>query len=166
MTNETELNQCPELNARHVKDLFQKAKKKRVIFLDYDGTIIATQRHPEFAYPSKQILKILHNITLLENTYVYILCGRTRKFLNYWFGDMDLGLCAEHGCFYRHPSSLKLQMDGDSNPLPMNHGWVSLVDPIDMSWREAIMPIFHHYRERTPGSDVEEKEVSSCVQDE
>ncbi|KAI8616196.1 trehalose-phosphatase-domain-containing protein [Chytriomyces sp. MP71] len=29
--------------------------------------------------------------------------GRSRAYLDTWFGDLSVGLCAEHGCFYRHP---------------------------------------------------------------
>jgi trehalose 6-phosphate synthase/phosphatase len=150
--------QCPRLDSHFVKNLFQKATGKKIIFVDYDGTLTATQKHPEFAHPSKQVLKILNTLSSMKDTYVYILSGRTRKFLSHWFETMNIGLCAEHGCFYRHPASAKIFSDTDGKAIVKND-WVSLIDPIDMSWRETIMPLFHHYRERTPGSDMEEKEV-------
>jgi trehalose 6-phosphate synthase/phosphatase len=161
-----------------VKQLFQKATGKKVIFVDYDGTLTATQKHPEFAHPSKTVLKILNTLSFMKDTYVYILSGRTRKFLDHWFGTMAIGLCAEHGCFYRHPLPLEatttataaatttttttittMAHDVEGKLASSKHDWVSLVDPIDMSWRDTIMPLFQHHRERTPGSDIEEKEV-------
>ena len=60
-----------------------------------------------------------------------------------------MGLIAEHGCFYKHPAKRQLKVE-----------WIRLADDIDMSYREAIKPLFEHFLERTPGSYLEEKEIN------
>jgi trehalose 6-phosphate synthase/phosphatase len=120
---------------------------------------------------------------------VYILSGRPREQLDRWFADLDVGLSAEHGCFYKHPAKvghyygtsdedssapdLTVPMDktagssvsssgGSIAPLrrPMSDGWVAMIDQVDSSWRKTIQPLFQHYTERTPGSFIEEKEFN------
>ena len=39
-------------------------------------------------------------------------------------------------------------------------GWFRLVDHFDLSWRETVISLFNHYTERTPGSNIEEKEIN------
>ena len=38
---------------------------------------------------------------------VYILSGRGRSHLDEWFSKTGVGLGAEHGCFYKHPLSIR-----------------------------------------------------------
>lgn len=60
---------------------------------------------PEFAQPSSPLLATLKVLSKMDNVYVYILSGRSRKYLDQWFEETNVGLGAEHGCFYRHPKS-------------------------------------------------------------
>ncbi|KAI9592158.1 glycosyltransferase family 20-domain-containing protein [Syncephalis fuscata] len=97
------------LTADHVIDLYQKSTKRRVILLDYDGTLTAVHRLPDFAKPSATVLDNLTRLAALPNTYVYILSGRGRQHLDSWFEKTGVGLLAEHGCFYKHPPSFAEQ---------------------------------------------------------
>ena len=38
--------------------------------------------------------------------------------------------------------------------------WYNLVDAIDLTWHDTILPLFQHYTERTPGSFIEKKEIN------
>lgn len=82
---------------------FCASQKRRVIFLDYDGTLTSWHRLPEFARPSPRTLELLSRLMAVPNTFVYILSGRSRQHLDQWFGETGVGLSAEHGCFYKHP---------------------------------------------------------------
>lgn len=63
-----------------------------------------------------------------------------------WLGHIpNLGLSSEHGCFIRDPNSTT---------------WVSLIENLDMSWKDDIKEVFEYYTERTPGSFIEEKECA------
>jgi trehalose 6-phosphate synthase/phosphatase len=127
---------------------FREASK-RIVFLDYDGTLTTTHKIPEFAAPSSRITQMVKTLQCKENTYVYVLSGRSRCHLDNWFRGTGIGLSAEHGCFYRHT--------GESQILD---NWIRLANNFDSSWRDIIRPLFQHYTERTPGSFIEEKEIN------
>ena len=139
----------PKLNLNAVSDSFKKAKKK-IVLLDYDGTLTASHKLPEFARPNSRIISTLKALNAVEGTHVYILSGRDRIHLDQWFAETNVGLSAEHGCFYKHPAQLNKEND-----------WRRLVNVhYDTSWKEIIRPLFRHYTERTPGSFIEEKEIN------
>ena len=83
-----------------------------------------------------------------------------------WFNSTGVGLSAEHGCFYKHPVSIRDQVDptiqnAEGKALhEEGDGWYRLVEQVDPTWKENIRPLFQHYFERTPGSFIEEKEVT------
>ncbi|KAJ1506003.1 Trehalose-6-P synthase/phosphatase complex synthase subunit [Coelomomyces lativittatus] len=163
---DTKMRSLPKLQKLEVVRLFQSTPKSmyRVLFLDYDGTLTTHHKLAEFATPSSSILNIIHELTQLPNTLVYILSGRSRYHLQLWFEKVNVGLSAEHGCFYRHPSSLSSllpTMDSSISVVSQElEPWTRLASAIDDSWRETIRPLFQHYTERTPGSFIEEKEVN------
>ncbi|KAJ1916209.1 Trehalose-6-P synthase/phosphatase complex synthase subunit [Mycoemilia scoparia] len=156
----------PLLTSNTLTDAFRVSSHKRIILLDYDGTLITTENMPGFAKPTKLVISLLKRLTALPNTLVYILSGRTRTDLDLWFEFVDVGLSAEHGCFYRHPrafyqtttvtSGQDKGLSPESIPRPE---WHCKVENIDPSWRKTIMPLFLHYYERTPGSHIENKEI-------
>ncbi|TPX75753.1 hypothetical protein CcCBS67573_g02962 [Chytriomyces confervae] len=102
------VNQMDELTPAIAIRSFHASQKYRVLFIDYDGTLNSTSpRLPEYAQsPSKQARDLLSRLSTLPATFVYVLSGRSRAILDLWFGDLPVGLCAEHGCFYRHPPHL------------------------------------------------------------
>lgn len=71
------------------------------------GTLTHPHKLPEFAKPSSKVLSVLKRLASQENTYVYILSGRCRHHLDEWFESTGCGLSAEHGCYYKHPASLR-----------------------------------------------------------
>ncbi|KAI9007358.1 glycosyltransferase family 20-domain-containing protein [Gaertneriomyces semiglobifer] len=186
VTEQSISRKLPKLPFNMVLDKFRQSKKKKIIFLDYDGTLTSLHKLPEFAKPSSAVLNTLKQLTSMPDVYVYILSGRSRMHLDLWFADTGVGLSAEHGCFYRHPPKLGEDFadpdaDGDDNDMTndegetaeqpeskaaeifrrrSNNGWIALVDQVDSAWRDTIRPLFQHYTERTPGSFIEEKEIN------
>ncbi|KNC98814.1 alpha,alpha-trehalose-phosphate synthase [UDP-forming] 1 [Spizellomyces punctatus DAOM BR117] len=96
----------PKLPFDVVLSRFSKSQKKKIIFLDYDGTLTTTHKLPEFAKPSSAVLDALKRLSSRPDVFVYILSGRSRMHLDLWFSETGVGLSAEHGCFYRHPQKL------------------------------------------------------------
>ncbi|KAJ2263353.1 Trehalose-6-P synthase/phosphatase complex synthase subunit [Coemansia sp. RSA 376] len=135
----------PPLPAADAAAAFRRAAK-RLVVLDYDGTLSATRTIPEFARPSPLALRTLQR--LAGAALVYVVSGRTRADMDRWFRGVDVGLAAEHGLFYRHPPAAALGAE-----------WRSLPAPADPLWRDAVLPLLQHYAERTPGSFVEMKEA-------
>lgn len=156
----------PELDFKEVQTKYKQAKSKKLILLDYDGTLTTTHKLPEFAKPSQTVLDHLKTLASQPDTYVYILSGRGRKHLDAWFDSTGVGLSAEHGCFYKHPASIRDKVSpskssSDGKLIKEEDGkWYCLVEQIDPSWKETIRPLFQHYTERTPGSFIEEKEIN------
>lgn len=156
----------PPLDSNAVITKAKEAQKKKLILLDYDGTLTTTHKLPEFAKPSQTVLGHLKKLAAQPDTFVYILSGRSRDHLDSWFESTGVGLSAEHGCFYKHPANVrdKINPVAASNEGKLikeeDNKWYCLVEQVDPSWKETIRPLFQHYTERTPGSFIEEKEIN------
>jgi trehalose 6-phosphate synthase/phosphatase len=127
---------------RRLADDYRSASK-RVIFLDYDGTLVPIAKTPEQAKPDPEILSLLRQLSCDDRNSVVIISGRDRSVLENWFGDMNLGLIAEHGIWIR-------QHEKDWEMLRM----------VPKEWKSEIRPILERYVDRTPRTFVEEKEYS------
>jgi len=125
-----------------VKD-FMKAKK-RLVFLDYDGTLIPFSEDPRTAKPGRKLLKILEGIAANEKTQIVLTSGRNRDTLQNWFGSLDIELIAEHGIWLKRKSK----------------DW-QMIKPLTNEWKAQILPVLETYADRLPGSFVEEKEYSA-----
>jgi len=124
---------------RMVKE-FQRAKK-RLILLDYDGTLkdFVNSPDPKLAAPSRQLMELLRKFSKQDNTDLYIISGRTREALEGWFGKLDIGLVAEHGSWVKQ------------------HGeWAQGLFSFQ-EHKKKLLPILERYAERTPGAFIEEK---------
>jgi len=121
---------------------YQKAAR-RIIFLDYDGTLVPFSKYPEMAVPSERVLAQLKRLAAdVKNTLV-IVSGRKQDFLDKWFGDLPIVLVAEHGAFICAPST----------------GWTSEVDA-DQAWKQQVLPVLQRYADRCTGAFIEEKNLS------
>ena len=120
-----------------------KSNKKRLIFLDYDGTLIEFYKEPQKAKPDAELLKLISKLAEFPGNEVVIISGRDKSTLQKWFGEISVGLVAEHGALLRNK----------------NGKW-KMIEPLSQDWKKEIKPILEYYVDRTPGSFVEEKEFS------
>ena len=74
---------------------------RRVIFLDYDGTLVPFSRIPELAIPDVPTLRHLHLLAKDPKNRVFIISGRAKDFMEEWLGDLDVFLFAEHGALQK-----------------------------------------------------------------
>jgi len=116
---------------------------KRLILLDYDGTLAPIERYPHLATPKTDTLSLLKRLSADERNTVVITSGRNREELNEWFGDFNVDLIAEHGAYSRHAGK----------------DW-ELVPHLTSDWKSMILQVMNVYADRCPGSFVEEKELS------
>ena len=121
-----------------VKD-YNKAKK-RLILLDYDGTLRPFTKIPSQAKPDVELLHLLEKLCEDKRNNVVIISGRDQYTLEEWLGWLNLDIVAEHGAFYR--------LKGEE--------WQSRVQDGN-EWKDAIRPILELTVDRTPGSFIEEK---------
>lgn len=120
-----------------------KRSKRRLILLDYDGTLVSFVGTPGEAKPDEDLLNILRKLSKNPKNEVLLISGRDRKNLKEWFGNLGVSLAAEHGIWLKKG---------------MNE-WEKIED-LKTSWKRDIRPILEDYVEKTPGSFVEEKEHS------
>ena len=117
--------------------------KKRLMLLDYDGTLISFTENPEDAKPDDEIKKILKSLTDGAKNEVVIVSGRRRDTLDEWFRNLNVSLIAEHGVWIK----------------TKNRQW-KLIESLNSKWKKQIKPILEIFVDRTPGSFIEEKEHS------
>src|SRR4030043_84725 len=79
---------------------FKKAPK-RLIFLDYDGTLVPFTRFPQMAKPSEELLKILKELSKNPTIKLVLMSGRDKDTLQSWFGALNIAIVAEHGVWIK-----------------------------------------------------------------
>jgi trehalose 6-phosphate synthase/phosphatase len=139
-----------ELSVRKLSETTRKKlvsdytkSRKRLLLLDYDGTLVGFQGKPAQAGPDEEIMSLLQSLSRNANNTVVIISGRDRATLEKWLGNLKVALVAEHGGWIRQK----------------NEDWQSL-EPFTEDWKDTIRPILELYLDRTAGSSVEEKDFS------
>lgn len=136
------------LDSQVVLDAYHKAQK-RVILLDYDGTLTPIVKNPSEATLTPKMLSVIQKLVQDPRNRVYIVSGRDRPFLLSNLADLPVGMSCEHGCFFR--------------PCPTEGvipEWEDISTELDLSWKETIKRILEDCADSVPGSFVEEKEVN------
>jgi len=128
----------------HIAEAFKTAKR-RLILLDYDGTLkdFVPTPDPAAAAPSPSLLSLLANLADLPDTTLAIISGRSRLALESWFAKTpQLTLAAEHGAWFKKKNTWHQQK-------------ATL-----KAHRTAIINLLEHYAERTPGVQIEQKDFA------
>ncbi len=135
------------LNATTKKELLKEYAKaeRRLLILDYDGTLVPFASEPSAAKPDKELYQILQTLSDSPKNSVVILSGRGRHSLEEWFGSMNIMLAAEHGGWEKR--------SGDAE-------WHSTIAGSQDVWKEQVRPILQLYVDRVPGSFIEEKDFA------
>ncbi len=127
---------------QHLEGDFSQAHR-RLVLLDYDGTLSPFVDNPQLAKPSKELLSVLTRLTAVPRNEVAVISGRDRETLEEWFGSLPLHLVAEHGGWIKDK----------------HESW-QMLKPLTKDWKPQLLPILELYSDRVPGSFVEEKEFS------
>jgi len=117
---------------------------KRILFLDYDGTLAWFTKDPEDARPDEELYEILKRLAVDENSTIVIISGRDKETLSRWFDpDWNIHFVAEHGVWFREPG-----------------GEWHMMEQINNEWKESIEPLLEYYVDQTPKSFIEYKNFS------
>ena len=127
-----------EAEEKLVKDYVNS--EKRLLLLDYDGTLIPFFKRPEEAKPDEELSEILKQLS--QDSSLVIVSGRDKDTLERWFGHLNVGLIAEHGFWIK------------------DEGKWRLIEPLSNEWKDEVRPVLQLYVDRTPGSFLEEKDFS------
>lgn len=119
------------------------AAGKRLIFLDYDGTLVNFTGDPLKAVPDEALKALLQALYQDARNKVVIISGRKKETLEQWIGDMPIDIIAEHGAWLR-------ENDGE---------WL-LANDLSKDWKNEFFSLLRQYEMRTPGSFIEEKDYS------
>ncbi|WP_345952360.1 bifunctional alpha,alpha-trehalose-phosphate synthase (UDP-forming)/trehalose-phosphatase [Mucilaginibacter sp. PAMB04168] len=116
---------------------------KRIIFLDYDGTLVGFKPNVDQARPDAELYDILTQLSSDPNNHLVIISGRKHENLGEWFGDKNIYLIAEHGAWFKQQGMEWYKTSG-----------------LSTSWKKDIFGVLEKYVDRTPGSFIEEKTYS------
>jgi len=131
----------PAVRARMVEG-YARARQ-RLLFIDYDGTLVPFERRPLLAAPTEAVLDLLKRLADDFRNTVVLTSGRDKPTLEEWFGNIPIGIVAEHGMWLRERSG----------------AWHT-IGPHSKNWKSALIPVLLQYADRLPGAFVEEKEFS------
>lgn len=117
-----------------------KAKDKRLLLLDYDGTLVGFKDNPQDAEPDEALFNLLDK--LQEKSTLVLISGRDRDTFQRWFGHKPYNLVTDHGVW-----------------LYKNKEWKAL-ERLKTDWMQNIRPILETFVDRTPGTFIETKNYS------
>ncbi|SDB23484.1 trehalose 6-phosphate synthase /trehalose 6-phosphatase [Flavobacteriaceae bacterium MAR_2010_188] len=120
-----------------------KSAKRRLLLLDYDGTLVGFKDDPKDASPDEELYQLLDKLSAQENTDVVVISGRDQETFDGWFGDKNYNLVTDHGVWLKKGKK-------DWEPL----------ERLKNDWMENIRPVLEAFVDRTPGTFIEEKKYS------
>jgi trehalose 6-phosphate synthase/phosphatase len=120
-----------------------QAAQKRLLLLDYDGTLVEFAPTPPEAKPTAELIQILTNLASDPRNTVVVISGRDHDTLDEWLGDLPISFAAEHGMMIKHAGG----------------GWQPSL-AADLAWVPAVRAIMQPYVDANPGSILENKPSS------
>ncbi|WP_299161521.1 bifunctional alpha,alpha-trehalose-phosphate synthase (UDP-forming)/trehalose-phosphatase [uncultured Eudoraea sp.] len=121
---------------------YQKAKK-RLFFIDYDGTLTGFKIDPQKASPDSELYDLLDQLSEKEGNDIYLISGRDKETFARWFLPKKYNMIVEHGVW--------ISERGEE---------FKMLENVKKDWMEKIYPVLESFVDRTPGSFIEEKNYS------
>jgi trehalose 6-phosphate synthase/phosphatase len=122
-----------------------RSADRKILFLDYDGTLVNYEKLPEKARPDEELYEILDTLSEKDDTEIVLVTGRGKNTFGEWFSSKNYTLIAEHGVWLKE----------------LNKDWEKSDDgSLSNEWKELVLPVVQFYTDRTPASMIEEKNHS------
>lgn len=115
--------------------------RKRLLLLDYDGSLVPFTEHYEDTAPPATLIKLLEDLASNPLNDVVMISGRKAHDLEKWFGDLPISLVAEHGAALKKAG---------------NKTWQKL-EKDNSDWQNILRPVLEKYARLTPKARVEVK---------
>lgn len=133
-----------QLKGEALQDLINDyaAAKKRLLLLDYDGTLMGFRKNPDSVVPDESLTDVLSILCNQDKNKAVIISGRGHHKLERWLGHIPLDMSAEHGVWYKEEGNWRATKG------------------IDKAWKPKIREFMEEVVRRTPGTFIEEKEYS------
>ena len=120
-----------------------KHAKKRLLFLDYDGTLAEFHKDPQKASPNHELYTILDALNQQKETTLFLISGRDKETFAKWFLDKKYNMIVEHGVW--------ISRNGED---------FKFLENVKGDWMKKVLPVLESFVDRTPGSFIEEKNYS------
>jgi trehalose 6-phosphate synthase/phosphatase len=117
------------------------AAERLLLVLDYDGTLVDFTTSPRAASPDPELLELITRLSQRPGTSVHVVSGRTRESLEDFFGELPVGLHAEHGLFSRPAGATEWRARAQVPP----------------PWVEPVRKLIAEVTRRTDGALLEVK---------
>lgn len=128
--------------SHHIDSSYADAGK-RLLLLDYDGTLMPFFNEPTEAAPDPSLHSLLTRLASDKRNAVVIISGRDKDTLSSWLGSLPINIVAEHGSWLK-------EKNGDWRyPQGLNDGW-----------KTEVANILTEYVDKIPGSFIEQKSYS------
>ncbi len=118
--------------------------EKRLILLDYDGTLIPFFEKPQEAVPGEVLKELVSKLASSPRNKVMLISGRDGDTLQTWFNNGKIDIVAEHGSAYKEAGSEEWKYPSD----------------VSTDWKEEVKNVIANYISQVPGSFLEEKKYS------
>lgn len=128
------------------KDIVEQytTAKKRLLLLDYDGTLVKFHKMRNKALPTKTVEHLIHELGENASNHLVIISGRPMSFLEKVVSNKKITLVAEHGHFVK---------------LAHSNAWIDK-HPTSNDWMSHILPVLQQFTDNTPGTLIEKKKNS------
>ncbi|SMO57859.1 trehalose-phosphatase [Solitalea koreensis] len=118
-----------------------KNASKRLVLLDYDGTLVNLSSLPSQANPTQQTIKVLKQLTEKVQTKTIVITGRSHIDIEHFIGHLPIDIIAEHGAMAKDHT-----------------GWKKRIN--DSLWKSEVAPVMDSITAICPKSFVEQKSFS------
>ncbi|HEY4963189.1 MAG TPA: bifunctional alpha,alpha-trehalose-phosphate synthase (UDP-forming)/trehalose-phosphatase [Candidatus Saccharimonadales bacterium] len=137
------IKQTKTLNKQILNQLVTdyRQAKKRLILLDYDGTLVPFNKNYKKALPPKSLISLLNKLSQDKSNEIVLISGRSSLDLENWFGGLKINLVSEHGASIKKASNTR---------------WHS-IEKANSNWQRLLLPVLEKYKLLTPGADIEVK---------
>ncbi|CAJ2501254.1 Uu.00g041070.m01.CDS01 [Anthostomella pinea] len=137
----------PRLNLSTLGQQYSNSQR-RLFLLDLEGTLIPFgPMNALIPMNPQRTLGVLNDLVYDSRNTVFVMSARRPDELDRLFRLVpNLGLIAENGCFVKHVG---------------RSSWTEIADRQKVSvWKESVKSILQYYLERTPGSEIEDRNCS------
>ena len=117
--------------------------KRRLLLLDYDGTLVPFETRPQDAVPDASLLRFLAALAEDPRNEVVIISGRDKDFLENCLSKIPISMVAEHGAWTKMRGEKWQAFGKDAH-----------------EWTPKIKPLLQKYVDRIAGSFIEEKDFA------
>ncbi len=131
-----------ETKQKKMLENFRDAKN-RLLFLDYDGTLVGFKNNPQDAKPDSELIELIDALNQNSNTNIVIVSGRDKETFQNWFNKKPYNLITDHGVWLK-----KKYKDWE------------MLENLKTEWMENILPVMEDFVDRTPGTFIETKKYS------